>query len=43
VKTGLITDSYAQILSGIDEGTIVLTDNNVSLLNTTNIRVMEIK
>jgi len=43
VKTGLITENYAQILSGIDEGTIVLTDNNVSLVNETNIRVMEIK
>jgi len=43
VKTGLVTDAYAQILEGIDEGMIVLTDNNVSLTNGTNIRVMEIK
>jgi membrane fusion protein, multidrug efflux system len=43
VKTGLVTDTYAQILEGIGEGTIVLTDNNVSLVNGTNIRVMEIK
>ncbi|MDR2592717.1 MAG: efflux RND transporter periplasmic adaptor subunit [Chitinispirillales bacterium] len=43
VKTGLVTDTYAQILEGINEGTIVLTDNNVSLVNGTNIRVMEIK
>jgi len=43
VKTGLVTDAYAQILEGIDEGTIVLTDNNVSLVNGTNIRVTEIK
>jgi RND family efflux transporter MFP subunit len=43
VKTGLVTDAYAQILEGINEGTVVLTDNNVSLSNGTNIRVMEIK
>ena len=43
VKTGLVTDTYAQILEGIDEGAIVLTDNNVSLVNGTNIRVTEIK
>jgi membrane fusion protein, multidrug efflux system len=43
VKTGLVTDAYAQILEGIDEGMIVLTDNNVSLTNGTNIRVMEVK
>jgi membrane fusion protein, multidrug efflux system len=43
VKTGLVTDAYAQILEGINEGTVVLTDNNVSLVNGTNIRVTEIK
>jgi RND family efflux transporter MFP subunit len=39
VETGLITDKDAQILSGIEEGTVVLTDNNVSLSNNTDIRV----
>jgi RND family efflux transporter MFP subunit len=43
VKVGLVTDTYAQILEGISEGAIVLTDNNVSLSNGTNIRVTEIK
>ncbi len=43
VKVGLVTEVYAQILEGINEGDIVLTDNNVSLTNGTNIRVMEIK
>ena len=43
VETGLVTDRFAQILSGIDEGTIVLTDNNVSLSNNTDIRVIAIE
>jgi len=43
VKTGMVTDRYVQILEGIDEGTIVLTDNNVSLSNNTGIRVMNIE
>ena len=43
VKTGLVTDVYVQILEGIDEHTVVLTDNNISLMDGTNIRVMEIK
>jgi|GEM_PF-935259 len=43
VETGLVTDSFAQILSGIEEGTIVLTDNNVSLSNNTDIRVTVIE
>jgi RND family efflux transporter MFP subunit len=43
VKTGLITDKDAQVLTGIDENMVVLTDNNVSLTNNTAIRVMEIK
>jgi len=43
VKTGMVTDLYAQILEGIDEGAVVLTDNNVSLSNSTGIRVMNIE
>jgi RND family efflux transporter MFP subunit len=43
VKTGLVTDKDAQILEGIEENTVVLTDNNVSLSNNTGIKVMEIK
>jgi RND family efflux transporter MFP subunit len=43
VKTGLVTDVYVQILEGINENTVVLTDNNISLMDGTNIRVMEIK
>jgi len=43
VKTGLVTDKDAQILEGIDENAVVLTDNNVSLSNNTGIRVTEIK
>ena len=43
VETGLVTDRFAQILSGIEEGTIVLTDNNVSLSNNTDIRVTVIE
>jgi RND family efflux transporter MFP subunit len=43
VKTGLITESYAQILEGINENTIVLTENNVSLTDNTMIRVLEIR
>jgi len=42
VRTGLVTDKDAQILEGINEGTVVLTDNNVSLSNSTGIRVMSI-
>jgi len=43
VRTGLVTDKDAQILEGIEENAVVLTDNNVSLSNNTGIRVMEIK
>jgi membrane fusion protein (multidrug efflux system) len=43
VKTGVITDRYAQILEGIDENTVVLTDNNTSLLNDTGIRVTSVE
>jgi len=43
VETGLVTDRLAQILSGIEEGTVVLTDNNVSLSNNTDIRVTAIE
>jgi RND family efflux transporter MFP subunit len=43
VETGLVTDRFAQILSGIKEGTVVLTDNNVSLSNNTDIRVTVIE
>jgi multidrug efflux pump subunit AcrA (membrane-fusion protein) len=43
VKTGIITDKYAQIIEGIDENTIVLTDNNISLMDDTGIRVTSIK
>lgn len=39
IKTGMVTDKDAQILSGIEEGAVVLTDNNVSLTNNTDIRV----
>jgi len=42
VRTGMVTDKDAQILDGISEGTVVLTDNNVSLSNSTGIRVMSI-
>jgi RND family efflux transporter MFP subunit len=42
VKTGLVTDKDAQILEGIEENTVVLTDNNVSLTDNTAIRVMGI-
>jgi len=39
VKTGMITDKDAQILEGIEENTVVLTDNNVSLSDNTGIKV----
>jgi RND family efflux transporter MFP subunit len=43
VRTGLITNDYTQILDGLGEGAVVLTDNNVSLLEKTGIRVTEVK
>ncbi|MFP4164846.1 MAG: efflux RND transporter periplasmic adaptor subunit [Chitinispirillaceae bacterium] len=43
VGTGRVTEEYAQILSGIREGTVVLTDNNVSLQEKTSIKVTGIE
>ncbi|MDG5816143.1 efflux RND transporter periplasmic adaptor subunit [Chitinispirillales bacterium ANBcel5] len=42
VSTGFITEDYAEITSGIDEGMVVLTENNVSLTENTSIRVLSI-
>jgi len=42
VETGFVTDRFAQILSGVSEGAVVLTNNNVSLSNNTDIRVTAI-
>ena len=41
VKTGMVTNEWTQILEGINENTVVLTDNNVSLSVNTAIRVTE--
>ena len=43
VRIGMMTDRLAQILEGINEGAVVLTDNNVSLSNSTGIKVMSIE
>jgi hypothetical protein len=43
VKTGLVTNELTQILEGLDEGAVVLTDNNISLSEKTGIRVTEIR
>jgi RND family efflux transporter MFP subunit len=43
VRTGMVTERLAQILEGIDEGAVVLTDNNVSLSDGTGIRVLSIE
>ncbi|MCL2183461.1 MAG: efflux RND transporter periplasmic adaptor subunit [Chitinispirillia bacterium] len=42
VKTGMITDKYAQILDGIGENVLVLTDNNAGLSDGSGIRVMSV-
>jgi RND family efflux transporter MFP subunit len=42
VRTGMVTERLAQILDGITENTVVLTDNNVSLSNSTGIRVLSV-
>ncbi|MDR3012467.1 MAG: efflux RND transporter periplasmic adaptor subunit [Chitinispirillales bacterium] len=42
VKTGMVTNDFTQILEGLSENAIVLTDNNVSLSTNTNITVTEI-
>jgi len=43
VKTGLTTDKYAQIIDGIGEDVLVLTDNNISLSDNTGIRVISVQ
>ncbi|MCL2219776.1 MAG: efflux RND transporter periplasmic adaptor subunit [Chitinispirillia bacterium] len=42
VKTGMVTDKYAQILEGIGENVLVLTDNNAGLSDGSGIRVMSV-
>lgn len=43
VQTGIVNDEYAEIVSGLQEGTVVLTDNNISLLEKTDIQVTSIE
>lgn len=43
VQTGIVNDEMAEIVSGLQEGTVVLKDNNVSLLENTDIQVTSIE
>jgi RND family efflux transporter MFP subunit len=42
VTTGMMTDEFAEIVSGLDEGALVITENNASLLDSTGISVVGI-
>lgn len=43
VHTGIVNDESAEIISGLQEGAVVLTDNNISLLEKTDIEVTSIE
>ncbi|KMQ52101.1 Cobalt/zinc/cadmium efflux RND transporter, membrane fusion protein, CzcB family [Chitinispirillum alkaliphilum] len=43
VETGIVTERYAEITGGLDSGAFVLTENNVSLTETTDIRVVSVE
>ncbi len=42
VTTGLVTEEFAEIVSGLNSGAVVLIENNVSLVEATDIQVVSI-